>query len=194
METPPDEKMQKTDLEVASKSLGSEDVVPGSLEEQHKTKVESIRERFAVLRFAHGIETFLDKKVGMETQGIDRMAEDERRSPPMWNVFVLWCGSNICVQTLPFGVLGPELGLSLHLSVAAIVVGSLLGAACTAFTSSLGPKVRQLIEWIARRVLNKLTFFPSLASERLQRLDIPSASMVPNSVLASRLSSTSDSL
>ncbi|KAJ9496957.1 hypothetical protein H2202_007429 [Exophiala xenobiotica] len=141
METPPDEKMQKTDLEVASKSLGSEDVVPGSLEEQQKTKVESIRERFAVLRFAHGIEIFLDKKVGMETQGIDRMAEDERRNPPMWNVFVLWCGSNICVQTLPFGVLGPELGLSLHLSIAAIVVGSLLGAACTAFTSSLGPKL-----------------------------------------------------
>jgi hypothetical protein len=141
METLPDEKMEKTDIE-ASKSLATEDVALASVEEQHRTKVESIRERFAVLRFAHGVETFLDKKVGMETQGLDRMPEDERRPPAMWNVFMLWCGANICVQTLPFGVLGPELGLSLHLTIAAIVVGSLTGSACTAFTASLGPKVR----------------------------------------------------
>lgn len=42
--------------------------------------------------------------------------------------------------TIPIGVLGPELGLSLGDSCAAIVVGTFLGALCTAYTGTLGPK------------------------------------------------------
>lgn len=39
------------------------------------------------------------------------------------------------------GILGPELGLSLGQSVAAIVVGTWLRALCTAYCGTLGPKV-----------------------------------------------------
>lgn len=42
--------------------------------------------------------------------------------------------------TIPIGVLGPEFGLSLGDSCAAIVVGTFLGALCTAYTGTLGPK------------------------------------------------------
>lgn len=42
--------------------------------------------------------------------------------------------------TIPIGVLGPEFGLTLGDSCAAIVVGTFLGALCTAYTGTLGPK------------------------------------------------------
>lgn len=41
----------------------------------------------------------------------------------------------------PLGILGPEFGLSLKQSVAASVIGIVLGALCTAYTGTLGPKL-----------------------------------------------------
>jgi purine-cytosine permease-like protein len=42
---------------------------------------------------------------------------------------------------IPLGILGPEFGLSLQQTIAASVVGTLLGALCTAYTGTLGPKL-----------------------------------------------------
>lgn len=58
----------------------------------------------------------------------------------------MWCSLNIHVGVIPLGILGPEFGLSLGQSIAASVVGTLLGALCTSFTGTLGPKLglRQL--------------------------------------------------
>lgn len=39
------------------------------------------------------------------------------------------------------GILGPEFGLSLGQTIAASVVGTALGALCTAYTGTLGPKL-----------------------------------------------------
>ena len=87
-------------------------------------------------------EEWLDAKMGIETQGIDRIHEEDKQPPSILNVFFLWWSLTAHVGTLPLGVLGPEFGLSLNQSIAAIVVGTLLGAACTAYTGTLGPKVR----------------------------------------------------
>lgn len=49
------------------------------------------------------------------------------------------------IGTVPIGILGPEFGLSLKQSISAIVVGTALGAMCTAFCGTLGPKVRSTL-------------------------------------------------
>lgn len=87
-------------------------------------------------------EEWLDEKMGIETQGIDRIKEEEKRPPGIANVFFLWWSLTCHVGTIPIGLLGPEFGLSLPQSVLAIVVGTMLGALCTAYTGTLGPKVR----------------------------------------------------
>ncbi|KAJ9609784.1 hypothetical protein H2200_006112 [Cladophialophora chaetospira] len=99
-----------------------------------------LQNNFAPLRFLNKGEAWLDAKLGIETQGIDRIPEDEKQPPSTLNIFLLWWSMTCHVGTLPLGVLGPEFGLTLGQSVAAIVVGTILGAMCTAYTGTLGPK------------------------------------------------------
>ena len=99
-----------------------------------------IQNSWAPLRFLNRGELWLDQKMGIETQGIDRIPEEEKRPPSTLNIFLMWWSMTCHVGTLPLGVLGPEFGLTLGQSVAAIVVGTFLGALCTAYTGTLGPK------------------------------------------------------
>ncbi|KIW32428.1 uncharacterized protein PV07_03977 [Cladophialophora immunda] len=104
-------------------------------------RAQQIRNNVALFRYLGKLEEKLDELVGVETQGIDRIPEDKRRPPSLINAFFLWFSFNGHVATLPVGVLGPEFGLSLQLSVAAIVVGSLLGSFFPAYCATLGPKL-----------------------------------------------------
>lgn len=99
-----------------------------------------IQNSFAPFRYLSRGEEWLDEKLGIETQGIDRIPEDQKRPPSIWNTFFLWWSMTCHVGTIPIGVLGPEFGLALGDSVAAVVVGTFLGALCTAYTGTLGPK------------------------------------------------------
>ncbi|KIW80944.1 hypothetical protein AYO21_10712 [Fonsecaea monophora] len=103
-------------------------------------KARHIQTSLAPLRWLSRGETWLDEKMGIETQGIDRIPEEEKRPPALINTFFMWFSMTCHVGTLPLGVLGPEFGLTLGQSVAAVVVGTILGALCTAYTGTLGPK------------------------------------------------------
>lgn len=105
------------------------------------SRARAIQNGFAPLRIMRQGEEWLDAKLGVETQGIDRIPEEEKRPPSIINTFFIWWSMTLHVGTLPIGVLGPEIGLSLNQSAAAIVVGTFLGAMCTAYTGTLGPKV-----------------------------------------------------
>ena len=93
-----------------------------------------------VLRQMRRGEEWLDDKLGVETRGIDRIPEEEKRPPSLFNIFWLWWSLNVHVGVIPLGILGPEFGLSLNQSVAAAFVGTVVGSLCTAFTGTLGPK------------------------------------------------------
>lgn len=57
----------------------------------------------------------------------------------------MWWSVTLHVGTLPIGILGAEVfELSLKQSVAAIIVGTILGSLCTAATGTLGPKVSSI--------------------------------------------------
>ena len=99
-----------------------------------------IQNAWAPFRYMSLGEQWLDAKMGIETQGIDRIPEEEKRPPSLINVFFIWWSMTCHVGTLPIGFLGPGLGLSLGQSVACIVSGTFLGALCTAYTGTLGPK------------------------------------------------------
>jgi hypothetical protein len=49
-------------------------------------EVMAMRERIPILRKLRAIEAWLDKKFGIETTGADRIPEDERRPPSIFNV------------------------------------------------------------------------------------------------------------
>jgi hypothetical protein len=93
------------------------------------------------LRYMRQGEEWLDSKIGVETRGIDRVPEEEKTPPSIWNSFLMWWSMTCHLGTLPIGILGPEFGLDLKQSIAAIVCGTFLGALCTAYCGTLGPKV-----------------------------------------------------
>jgi hypothetical protein len=116
-------------------------------ESEEVIRARELQQKKGVLRRMRRGEEWLDEKMGIETQGIDRIHEEDKRPPSIWNVFFLWWSLTCHVGTLPIGVLGPEFGLSLNQSIAAIVVGTILGALCTAYTGTLGPKVSFQPNW-----------------------------------------------
>ncbi|KAL9084883.1 MAG: hypothetical protein Q9165_007836 [Trypethelium subeluteriae] len=129
---------EKNDIETGSSPV-AEDVDPSLHEEVIVAR--ELQHRNTILHKLRQGEEWLDAKMGIETRGIDRIPDEERRPPSIWNVFFLWWSLNMHVGVLPLGILGPEFGLSLNQSVAASVVGIILGSLCTAYTGTLGPKL-----------------------------------------------------
>ena len=121
------------------KGVVTEPAVDSDTEEVIRAR--ELQQQSGILRSLRGGEEWLDKKMGIETQGIDRIHEEDKRPPSIINVFFLWWSLTCHVGTLPIGVLGPEFGLSLNQSIAMIVVGTLTGALCTSYCGTLGPKV-----------------------------------------------------
>ena len=115
----------------------------GSVHEEI-ARARQIQNAFAPLRVLRQGEERLDAKLGIETQGIDRIPEEAKRPPSIINTFFIWWSVTVHVGTVPIGFLGPEFGLTLGQSVAGIVVGTFLGALCTAYTGTLGPKVSHM--------------------------------------------------
>jgi hypothetical protein len=137
---------EKRDLESGSptpENIIESDVEAGRTIVLTSDRVHELQTSVAVLRYLNGFEAWLDRRLGVETQGVDRIPEKEKRPPSVWNIFLMWWSLNIHVGVLPLGLLGPEFGLSLKQSIAASVIGIILGALMTATTGTLGPKVRK---------------------------------------------------
>lgn len=116
-----------------------------------------LKERKGFFRSLRKGEDWLDSKLGIETRGIDRIPDDEKQPPSSWNMLLLWWSLNVHVGVIPLGILGPAFGLTLGQSVAANIIGNVLGALCTSYTATLGPKVRTPKRWVARDYMQALT-------------------------------------
>ena len=110
----------------------------------------AIQNSIKPLRYLRQGEEWMDAKMGVESQGIDRIPEEDKKPPSILNSFLMWWSMTCHLGTLPIGILGPEFGLDLKQSIAAIVVGTFLGALCTAYCATLGPKVREFPVLIMR--------------------------------------------
>lgn len=136
---------EEKDMEAGKEPYVSED---GSPEVRHGSVTPSfemaravtIQNSWAPFRIMSKGELWLDEKLGIETQGIDRIPEEMKRPPSLINTFLMWFSMTMHVGTLPIGILGPVYGLTLGQSVGCIIGGTFMGAMCTAFTGILGPK------------------------------------------------------
>ena len=126
---------------ISEEKQRSSEVKRGSVTpEAEVARARHIQNAWAPFRYMTKAEMWLDEKLGIETQGIDRIPEEEKRPPHIMNTFLMWWSMTCHVGTLPIGILGPIYGLNLHQSVACIIGGNFLGAMCTAYTGTLGPK------------------------------------------------------
>lgn len=116
---------------------GATSIVPAT----ETPAVHRIRTSNAFFRTLNSWETWLDAKLGIETQGIDRIPEEEKTPPSLWNSFFLWWSFICHAGSLPVGMIGPLVGLDLGQSLSAIIVGTFLGVLCTAWCALLGPKL-----------------------------------------------------
>lgn len=76
----------------------------------------------------------------VETRSIEYVPAEERHGKAR-DLFPIWFGANMHITTLVTGALPISLGLNLFWSVAAIIVGTLLGAIFMASHSAQGPKL-----------------------------------------------------
>jgi hypothetical protein len=74
------EKSEKHDLEAGS-SPEEVELAVGEIE-----RPRTLQNSNAVLRALHQSEVWLDTKLGVETQGIDRIPEEEKQPPSLINV------------------------------------------------------------------------------------------------------------
>ncbi|OBT55041.1 hypothetical protein VE04_05207 [Pseudogymnoascus sp. 24MN13] len=100
-------------------------------------EVMAMRERIPILRKLRAIEAWLDKKFGIETTGADRIPENERQPPSIFNMMFFWFSMLISPGTITMGLLGPIYSLSVNESIIITIFGSAIGSIIPAFTASL---------------------------------------------------------
>lgn len=90
----------------------------------------------------------LSQKLGIETNGIERIPEDARTDRRLWHNGEVWLAANCVMPTFGIGILGPGLfGLGLGDSLLTIVFMNLFATIFVALLSTFGPKLglRQMV-------------------------------------------------
>jgi len=76
-----------------------------------------IQTAIAPLRFLSRGELWLDEKMGIETQGIDRIPEEEKRPPHLINTFLLWWSMTCHVGKCEVIILAGFLRVADHVNI-----------------------------------------------------------------------------
>ncbi|KAB8236441.1 purine-cytosine permease family protein [Aspergillus alliaceus] len=99
----------------------------------------SMQEDNGLLRSLRNFETWIDRKLGVEAMGVERVPEDKRRPPQILNMMFFWFSVLTSPTLIPIGMLGPILGLSVHTSVILTIFAAMTGTIMPAFTATLSP-------------------------------------------------------
>lgn len=83
---------EKNDLEanyeakgVSPEPLSGEDVETGSVDEIKRAR--ELQNKIPIFKQLRAGEEWLDRKMGVELQGIDRIPEEKKNPPSIWNVY-----------------------------------------------------------------------------------------------------------
>lgn len=127
-----DEKLPATDVDINSRGSSSEQEYQGTVVKQNNGILSKLR----------NLEATMDRKLGVESEAIDRKLPDERQ-PLTWKstltMSLLWASGTMNISCFATGFLGWEFGLSLKQSILICIFGSLLGGAVSGFSATLGP-------------------------------------------------------
>ncbi|USW51682.1 Putative purine-cytosine permease [Septoria linicola] len=87
------------------------------------------------------LEATLDRKLGIESEAIDRKLPEDRKPQP-WhaqlNMALIWASGTMNISCFATGFLGWEFGLSLKQSILIVIFASLLGGAVSGFCATMG--------------------------------------------------------
>lgn len=102
-----------------------------------------IKQNGGILSRLRDLEAMLDRKLGLETQAIQRVLP-EHKTPQSWHsqavMALLWASGTMNISCFATGFLGFEFGLSLTQSIVVSIFGTLLGAAVTGWCATMGPE------------------------------------------------------
>ncbi|SMY29518.1 unnamed protein product [Zymoseptoria tritici ST99CH_1A5] len=94
-----------------------------------------------ILSRLRNIEATLDRKLGVESEAIDRKLPEDRKTQP-WhaqlNMALIWASGTMNISCFATGFIGWQFGLSLKQSILITVFGSLLGGAVSGFCATMG--------------------------------------------------------
>ncbi|KAI7323891.1 hypothetical protein KC315_g8378 [Hortaea werneckii] len=126
-----EEKFAQSTVDVESRSPSSEQEYQGTV----------IRQDNGILSKLRSWESAMDRKLGIESEAIDRKLPDERQ-PMTWasqlGMALLWASGTMNLSCFSTGFLGWQFGLSLKQSILIVIFASLLGGAVSAFSATLG--------------------------------------------------------
>lgn len=101
-----------------------------------------VRQDNGILSKLRNLEAAMDRKLGIESQAIDRVLP-EHKSPQSWHsqavMALLWASGTMQISCFATGFIGNELGLDLMQSILTTIFGTLLGAAVSGFCATMGP-------------------------------------------------------
>ncbi|KAK4687714.1 hypothetical protein P7C73_g2403, partial [Tremellales sp. Uapishka_1] len=84
----------------------------------------------------------LERKLGIETRGIERVPESARTDTRLWGNTFIWLGANCVLPTFALGALGPLIWyMSLGDSMITILFFNMFPAMIPAFMATFGPKL-----------------------------------------------------
>ncbi|KAF2168970.1 hypothetical protein M409DRAFT_36272 [Zasmidium cellare ATCC 36951] len=96
-----------------------------------------IRQGNAILRKLKATEEWMDRKLGVESTGAERVREDQRRPPHILNMMLLWFSMLMSPGLITMGMLGPLLGLSVNESIGLSDAATVIGSVIPGFTATL---------------------------------------------------------
>lgn len=76
-------------------------------------------------------EALLDRKLGIEGSGPERVLPEDRKPPRAWMMALVWASGTMNLSCFVTGFLGWEFGLSLKQSVLTMIFGTFLGSCIT---------------------------------------------------------------
>ncbi|KAK3073362.1 hypothetical protein LTR53_005114, partial [Teratosphaeriaceae sp. CCFEE 6253] len=126
-----DEKLGSGAVDIESNGASSEQEYQGTVVKQNNGILSKLR----------NLEAAMDRKLGVESEAIDRKLPNERQ-PLTWRsqltMCLLWASGTMNLSCFATGFLGYEFGLSLKQSILICLFASLLGGAVTGFCATLG--------------------------------------------------------
>ncbi|MCJ1307022.1 hypothetical protein MMC25_000668 [Agyrium rufum] len=84
-------------------------------------------------------EDVLDRKLGVEAQGPERVLPENRNPPNQLLMAFVWASGTMNLSCFATGFLGWDFGLSLKQSILITIFATLLGSMLTAWCATLGP-------------------------------------------------------
>ncbi|KAI9741851.1 MAG: hypothetical protein M1834_000239 [Cirrosporium novae-zelandiae] len=92
-----------------------------------------------VMGYLRFYETWLDKRLGVEVHGPDRVRPEDKKPPSILNAMFIWFSGCMNISCFATGSLGWQFGLALRQTIPITIFASILGGAVTGWCATLGP-------------------------------------------------------